>query len=100
MTTIRMLPPVAVSHQTKGCNGRTYAGAPGVALDIPEFDAKILQASGWVFIAPSGPTASRPTAATGLYPKVAGANFFDTTLGVIIVFDGSTWRNPSSGAAV
>jgi hypothetical protein len=26
--------------------------------------------------------------------------FFDTTLGYLIKFDGSTWRNPATGAAV
>ncbi len=97
---IRMLPPVAVGQQMRIANGRTYTGVPGVELDVPDFDAGILQANGWTWVAPSGPTSARPTKALGLYQATVGMEFFDATLGYLIKFDGSTWRNPATGAAV
>jgi hypothetical protein len=98
----RMLPPIAVTAQTMTVNGRTYAAAPGSALDVPDFDAGALAANGWIKVAPSGPTSARPTpAATGApYIGGVGSHFYDTTLAQLIVFDGATWRNPATGAAV
>ena len=40
-------------------------------------------------------TAARPTDAL-----FAGACYTDTTLGCVVVYDGASWRNPVSGAAV
>lgn len=102
MTTIRMFPPVATNEQTRVVNGRTYTGTPGQILDVPDFDAQQLQSNGWTWVAPSGPSSSRPTSALsqGLYRATPGMTFLDTTLGSLIVFDGSTWRSPATGAAV
>jgi hypothetical protein len=99
---IRMLPPVAVAPQKKSINGRSYSGAPGSAVDIPDFDADILAAEGWIRVAPSGPTSARPTPLTSSAPYIAGpgSRFYDTTLGALIVFDGVTWRSPVNGSAV
>jgi hypothetical protein len=100
--TWRLLPPVAVSKQTIVVNGRTYSGAPGQALDVPDYDAGQLTANGWIDVAPSGPTSKRPAANTTTAPYQAanGTEYFDTTLNALIVFDGLTWRNPATGAAV
>ena len=43
----------------------------------------------------SGPTSARPSAVT----EGAGAQFFDTTLGVPIWSDGAVWRN-AAGASL
>ena len=69
---------------------------------MPDGDAAILGANGWVTVAPSGPPSARPTAALGSanYTASEGARFFDTTLGYLIVFAGGAWRNPATGAAV
>jgi hypothetical protein len=43
----------------------------------------------------TGTTANRPT--TGLF---IGAQYGDTTLGYIVVYDGASWRDPIAGTAV
>jgi hypothetical protein len=103
MPTFRMLPPVAVAVQTMAVNGRSYSAAPGTVVDVPDADGQVLAAAGWTKVAFSGPTTSRPTtsAANGNYFLAArGLSFLDTTLNALIVFDGLTWRNPATGAAV
>jgi hypothetical protein len=80
---IRMLPPVSVGQQTQTVNGRLYSAAPGVAVDVPDMDAPVLAANGWVMCAPSGTTAQRPTTNPNTNPPyVAAPNFeyFDTTI--------------------
>jgi hypothetical protein len=90
--THRLIPPAKGSKVT--VNGRAYDPAAG-AQDVLEFDATHLQASGWLFLAPSGPTAQRPNSALGVYPRVAGAQFWDTTLSHMVIWDGSNWRSES-----
>jgi hypothetical protein len=97
---IRLLPPVEVAEQTRVVNGRSYTAAPGSTLDVLDSDAQVLMANNWVFVAPSGPTSARPTGTLGLYSAAAAQTFFDTTLGKLIVSDGQTWRDPSTGNAV
>jgi hypothetical protein len=94
----RLLPPASGPMQSMVVNGRNYAAQPGSAIDAPDMDSGGLQAAGWIYVSPSGPTSARPTGTVGLYPAVAGARFFDTTLGELIVFDGATWRDPVTGA--
>jgi hypothetical protein len=97
---IRLLPPVSVAEQTRVVNGRTYTATPGNVVDVLDSDAAELQNNGWIFVAPSGPTASRPSGALGLYQASPGATYFDVTLGKLIVSDGQTWRDPVNGNAV
>jgi hypothetical protein len=96
----RMLGPQSVAQQTRTVNGRTYSATAGQEIDVPDFDGQPLQANGWVFVAPSGPSSARPTGTVGQYPAIAGCEFFDTTLNYVIRYDGATWRNPATGAAV
>lgn len=96
----RMLPPTQVGYQTRTINGRTYTGAPGIAIDIPDMDASMLSANGWIDIGPSGTTQQRPIGTLGQYTASAGFQFFDTTLGKIIISDGNAWRDPANGNAV
>jgi hypothetical protein len=99
----RMLPPPAVGKQTIVANGRTYSAATGAVVDVPDFDAPILGANGWITCAPSGTTAQRPTINPNTNPPyVAAPNFeyFDTTLSKLIFFDGQAWRDPATGTAV
>jgi hypothetical protein len=102
MLNFRMLPPPAVAQQTVTVNGRRYSAAPGVAIDVPDMDARLLGSNGWVVVAPSGPTASRPTTNPNLsapYTAGIGTEFYDTSLSKLIFWDGQSWRDPS-GAAV
>jgi hypothetical protein len=110
-TTYRMLPPVAVQQQqfTFGSaaagNLRSYSGALGSAYDISINDALALSANGWIIVALSGPTTSRPTPTStpAVGPAVTCANvgdkFYDTTLNELIICDGVTWRS-AAGASV
>lgn len=99
----RVLPPTIATKQTMNINGRIYTGVPGVAMDVPDFDGRVLTANGWIYIAPSGPTSARPSANPNLtppYTAAIGTDFWDTTLNKYIVFDGATYRDPATGTAV
>jgi len=66
-------------------------------LDLPgdaTGDAATIVSQGFLAVGSSGATSSRPS-----NPK-AGAWHVDTTLGYAVVFDGTYWRNPVSGASV
>jgi hypothetical protein len=83
MPTHRILPPVPLSAQSRTINGRTYSAAPGVALDIFDADASVLQANGWVKVSLSGPTSARPSPnvnGSPPYLAAAGMHYLDTTL--------------------
>jgi hypothetical protein len=52
-------------------------------------------------IALTGTAAQRPTATeSGVQPLPAGCHYLDGSLSKLIVWDGATWRDPSSGTAV
>lgn len=96
MPNVRVLPPTTGST-TCTANGRSYSCAVGSFLDVPDFDALVLMSNGWTSPAGGaqvGTTASRPARPT------KGQSFHDTTLGLVIHFDGANWRNPITGAAV
>jgi hypothetical protein len=97
---IRLLPPISVPAQTRVVNGRTYSSTPGNVVDVLDADAQEPQANGWIPVAPSGPTSSRPVGTLGLYQSAPGSTFFDTTLGKLIISDGATWRDVSNGNSV
>ena len=102
MTQVRMLSP-ALAASPVNVFGRPYQQVPGTVLDVPTGDAGALAANGWFRVALSGPTAQRPTvgqAQAGLDGLAPGLEFFDITLGKCIFYDGSNWRDPSTGAAV
>lgn len=86
--THRLIPPAAGSQIT--VHGRKYDPANG-AVDAFEQDSGRLQANGWIFLAPSGPTTQRPDTAVGNYPRVNGAKFWDTTIAHLVVWNGKNW---------
>ena len=93
----RMLPPGDGRPHTTIANGRPYSGTAGGVLDVPVFDAQVLQANGWIRAggqALSGATAARPTA------PLADQLFFDTSLTLPVVWDrlAKVWRNVWTGA--
>ena len=96
MTTHRLIPPGGPGTNPITVNGRTYSCAAGSTIDVPDFDAQVLMANGWSTAAAGGAglTANRPANPT------KGMQFHDTTLNSTVVYDGRTWRNPKTGAAV
>jgi len=93
-----MLP--TTKAKTITANGRLYTVILGTpALAVPDQDASVLSANGWINAAGvqsvgSGTTANRPTVSL-----VAGNVYNDTTLGYNVVWDGATWRHHSTGIA-
>lgn len=86
--------------KTQTVNGRTYSVATNGTIDVPDFDAVVLLADGWINAAGgSALTTSGPTGARPAKPS-KGQTFHDTTLGVTIVHDQSNWRNPATGGVV
>ncbi len=92
--TVRMLSPIKTVTIAK--EGRVYTSqGAGTAVDAHESDTHALESAGYAVVAPSGPTASRPSA------PAKGQRFVDTTINKLIVADGAgTWRDPITGAAV
>jgi len=102
--TIRVTPHVP-GRTAMVVNGRTYTCTYGSTIDVPDHDAVILGANGWLEVAAVGTTAQRPSAgAVELSGAVAvGKNFYyiDTTLNKVIKYDGQgNWRDALTGAVV
>ena len=94
MTLHRMLPPPGGA--TTRVNGRSFTCAAGATIDVADFDADLLEVNGWTKAAAGGAGASAARPANPPRKTV----FHDTTLGRNIVWDGKSWRDPDSGAAV
>lgn len=92
-----MMPPADGNHPTINVNGRSYTCALGsVISNVPDYDAEIMEVNGWTKAAGAGvgATTARPPV------PLKNQNFYDSTLGYIVKYDGKTWRNPITGAAV
>jgi hypothetical protein len=101
MTTVRMLPiKGAAATGWAGPNDnvagrRYYTAAAGGFIDAIDADATTLNSQGFAAIGDaSGTTAQRPNNAY-LRP---GFVYLDTTLALIVAWDGVAWRNPVTGA--
>jgi hypothetical protein len=81
-------------------NKMTYSSTPGTTIDVYDADAQVLEANGWIPVAPSGPTSARPVGTLGLYQAAPGTLFFDTTINKLIISDGVSWRDPRDGSSV
>ena len=81
-------------------HGRLYAGGPGRVLTVPMVDAVKVQAMGYDFVSLSGQTADRPHAdASGPFAPAEGLQFFDESLGRIVVFKSLAWCDAETGKA-
>ena len=86
----------SVGSPVNAAGRRYYQGTDGTTLDVIAEDANVLHSQGFFSVAASGRTADRPND-TNLAP---GFWYIDTDLALLIVFDGKTFRNPVTGAAV
>ena len=95
--THRMMAPNNIAT-SRTVNGRVYTVAAGGTVDVPDFDADVLEANGWIKavagVGGVGATAVRPANPT------RHQEFYDTTLSTVVKFDGVSWRNPGTGAVV
>lgn len=94
MNYVRVMPPSKGDRPQIIVNGRPYVCLVGAFLDVAEADANQLTANKWTRVAYVGPTSARIPAPS------KDLKFMDTSLGYIVVFDGTVWRNPATGAAV
>ncbi len=119
--TVRLLAPAAahplasqtvrfpVSGVGAGLSDGATSSTPGQTLDADIGDVdRLTTAGGWLKIAMSGSTASRPSA--GLQGNITswadpgfkagpGFPFWDTSLDELVVWDGAAWRT-ADGASV
>ena len=94
-------PAIAAMQPLTMPDGTRYAAAvAGTVLDVPDGHVSMLTAAGWVSIAQSGTTAQRPTRPGAALTEAGATRYFDVSLSLLIAFDGATWRNPATGAAV
>lgn len=95
MATQRMIPGAA-SPNPITVNGRVYTCAANSTLDVPDFDAAIMEANGWMPATRDGvvTTANRPAA------PVKGQELVDSTLGKKIRWDGKLWRDVIAGTSI
>ena len=97
--TTKVIPPASASSPIKVFD-RTYNPALG-AQDVPDHDAQVLLANGWINAA-----AGSTTGTVGVDSTKRPANptknttYIDNTLGIKEVFDGKVWRNAVTGAIV
>ena len=95
--------PSANAPKTIVVNGRTYTLAVGsTPIVVPECDAFVLCANGWLKSGTdgAGTTAQRPTAnpATGTGAPRVGHEYYDSTVGANVIWNGANWINHATGA--
>lgn len=94
--------PSANAPTTLSVNGRSYTLALGSApILVPDFDAYILLANGWLAAARdgAGTTAQRPvTGQAGVINPKLGFEYFDSTVGGNVIWNGKNWINHATGA--
>jgi hypothetical protein len=82
---------------------KVYTCTVGSTIDVagPPWagEADALTQQDFAVVGASGTSATRQASTTGGYYK-AGTLFVDTTLALVLMFDGLVWRNPVTGAAV
>ncbi|UGY03275.1 hypothetical protein [Bradyrhizobium quebecense] len=91
------IPTTGINPPGNFVYGKQYAIAAGGFVDVAGYDDAGMLAGQRGFFQvgdSSGPTSARPANIR------TGWMHIDTTLNKAVVFDGSNWRDPASGAAV
>jgi hypothetical protein len=97
MATVLVHAP-AVGSQSITVNGRKYSTTPGMPISVPDFDAQIMCANGWVLASANLNAATGPTSGRPVKPPV-NTRYQDTTVGYEVLWDGATWRHTQTGAS-
>lgn len=98
MSLSQVLPPpnALIGPNPITVNKRTYQCNVGSVITVPDWDARQMEANGWLYVGSVDTTANRPI----LSKSARGQTFLDSTLAALIVWDGVQWRNQISGAVV
>jgi hypothetical protein len=99
MPNVQVIPPApGFGNNPATVNGRTYSAAQGTVLLVPDFDAQYLVGNGWIPCAGrnglAGSTAQRPT------NPFKNQQFFDMTVGGMVIWNGASWVHHATGAGV
>lgn len=103
---VRMVPAGGPGGQAQGVAGapvvgpgqRFYNVNAGSFTDVPgdmSGDAAVLSSQGFLPVALSGTTAQRPSSTGNIHP---GLLYLDTSLNLFVVWTGTVWVNPITGA--
>lgn len=98
MSKYRMFPPTGVTATESPIPGKWFDAGAALFLDVAKTDAQYLAGAGWACLAFSkgaiehGVTADRPAS-----PRV-GQFYGDSTLAIVVYWDGAAWRNAVTGA--
>lgn len=97
--TTKVHPPATASSPIT-VYGRTYNPAGGVQ-DVPDSDAQMLIANGWINAAAGSNSATTGADSTKrpVNPP-ARSVYIDNALGIKEIFDGKYWRNSITGVVV
>jgi hypothetical protein len=96
--------PSANAPTTITVKGRVYTCAIGATpILVPDFDAFVLLANGWLSSTngvnqAAGTTAQRPAAALGVPAPAVGFEYYDSTVGANVIWNGRNWINHATGA--
>jgi hypothetical protein len=92
--------PDGAGVQTTIVSGRKYTATPGTPILVPDFDANVLAANGWLVVGNvGGAVGAGITSARPVNPK-KGDSYMDTTLNALVMWDNKNWRNHATGAIV
>lgn len=86
------------ARTTIAANGRSYSATPGNPISVPDFDAQVLVANGWLLGGATLDQAVGPTSARPANPR-KGQRYHDTTVGAELLWDGGVWRHTQTGAS-
>jgi hypothetical protein len=98
--------PSANAPTTITVKGRIYTLAVGATpILVPDFDAFVLLANGWLSSTSAGNTGAGATTQRplvnpmlGAGPVPVGFEFYDSTVGGNIIWNGKNWINHATGA--
>jgi hypothetical protein len=92
--------PSASAPTKMTVNGRVYSCSVGSVITVPDNDAFVLCSNGWLRSAAdgAGPTAARPTKAANGTPIRTGFQYFDSDIGMTIIWNGKSWVSHATGA--
>lgn len=96
---IKLHPP-ASAQSSITVYGRVYNPQAGVQ-DVPDSDAQILLANGWINAGAGVNTTQTGSSALQRPAKPKkGDAYIDNALGIVEKFDGKDWRNSITGAII